>query len=201
MFSEATAELSISLTPEKQVVQPEVFPPLFAPLKPVSSGLSGVHMHLLVHAFHTFLSIIPTLGIKCLEQRLSFEKWHKSKDPHCKSCPPFVFVCSLFGFTGTLHWSAHWHFPTMLCMLWNAFEVAHHVGVCVLLCTLASVCFLQDLISQLLTGAFLHSASFVCVQTRRPCMRTMCIRHLGSRVGIPSRPHGTHHRSNSSDRE
>lgn len=74
MFSEATAELSISLTPEKQVVQPEVFPPLFAPLKPVSSGLSGVHMHLLVHAFHTFLSIIPTLGIKCLEQRLSFKR-------------------------------------------------------------------------------------------------------------------------------
>lgn len=43
-----------------------------------------------------------------------------------------LFVCDL----PVVHsGKSQWHFPTMLCMLWNAFEVAHHVGACACVCT------------------------------------------------------------------
>lgn len=55
----------------------------------------------------------------------------------------------------------------MLCTLWNVFEVAHHVGVCVCVslrvCAPATLCCLQDLIFQLLPGNVCLLFIFICV--------------------------------------
>ena len=52
----------------------------------------------------------------------------------------------------------------MLCMLWNVFEVTHRVRVCcVSVCNPATLCCLQDLISQLLTCPLPGNACFLCI--------------------------------------
>lgn len=140
-----------------------------------------------------------------------------------------VFVCSPFGYSGTHHWSAQWHFPTMLCMLWNVFEVAHHVGACACVCMCDCVLCAYFYISShpvLSAGSHLsapdlptsgHCTFFVylcvcvcvCVWSSWPCLRAVCrptSDELKSGLPVSTSPFAlsgplTHHISNSTNRQ
>lgn len=90
-------------------------------------------------------SLMLSTGIVFLSHPLG------SKIP--ESCPPFAFL-STAHFSGTLYWSAHWYFQTMLCMLGNAFDVARHVGVCVCVCVWKCVSLCSAATSGCLRGLF-----------------------------------------------
>lgn len=82
-----------------------------------------------------------------------------------------LFVCSPFGYSGSLHWSAWWHLLTILCTLWNVIEVGHHVGACVWVCGVD----MFQCAPQPLCGSH-HLAPDL--PTSRQCMLSICVQML-----------------------
>lgn len=156
--------------------------------------------HRLPNAAHalTLKQMFEAVSFIQVEQLLCHLSWWRNmwRDKHQGELSWSLFVCEfllqLMWILSNSSLKCTLAFPTMLCMLWNAFEVAHRECGCESARASVSIHPCRPVLSagsQLLTCpcpgtvCFLYLCATVCVQKRRLLMRTVCTWAKGSRLG------------------